>query len=263
MSTRRAPYSTTGDGAARRDAAPGLGLSMLPPEQRSVNFIHFTTAVHFVKSFGYTSCVAKLERREREKAEFRDEVLAAARRIVLKEGFDALTMRKIAEAIDYAPGTIYLYFESRDAIAHELCHAGFEEFLAALRPAAAVVDPVERLRELGRRYVRFGLENPETYRLIFMEDPKYTTVAFREHEQAADSPGMQALSLLISIFSELRARERLASNAEPAALAETTWAMVHGIVSLKIAHAGTFPLTSSDELLELVTDSLILGLLKR
>ena len=70
--------------------------------------------------------MARVERREREKAEFRQIVLDAARQIVLEEGFDALSMRKIADAIEYAPGTIYLYFESRDAIAFELCRGGFE-----------------------------------------------------------------------------------------------------------------------------------------
>jgi AcrR family transcriptional regulator len=207
--------------------------------------------------------VAKLERREREKAEFREEVLAAARRIVLKEGFDALTMRKIAEAIEYAPGTIYLYFDSRDEIAFELCRAGFEEFLAALMPATSITDPLERLRDLGRRYVRFGLKNPETYRLIFMDDPKYATVAFAEHAETPDSPGMRALGLLISIFSELRDRRRLASAADPAALAEMMWVAVHGIVSLKLNHVERFPQTPTDELVEIVTDTLIRGFLKR
>jgi AcrR family transcriptional regulator len=206
--------------------------------------------------------VTKISRREREKAEFRQDVLTAARRIVLAEGFDALTMRKIAEAIEYAPGTIYLYFESRDAIAFELCRDGFEQLLAALAPATAIADPVERLYDLGRRYVRFGIENPETYRLIFLDDPKYAEFAFHEEAEAADSPGMQALGLLVSIFTELRERERLARDAEPVALAEMMWVAVHGIVSLKINHGDDFPQTPVDELLELINDSLVSGFLK-
>jgi len=204
-----------------------------------------------------------MDRREREKAQFREEVLAAARRIVIEEGFDALTMRKIAEAIEYAPGTIYLYFDSRDAIAFELCRAGFDEFLAALMPATKIADPVERLRDLGRRYVRFGLEHPETYRLIFMDDPKYTEQAFQEHADTADSPGMQALEILVSTFDELRRRKRLASDAEPAALAEMLWIAVHGIVSLKINQADRFPQTPADELRDLMTETLLRGFLKR
>jgi AcrR family transcriptional regulator len=234
---------------------------MAPPERRSVNGVHFTLTVHFVKQLGYTQGVAKTERRERERAEFREEVLAAARRIVLEEGFDALTMRKIADAIEYAPGTIYLYFESRDAIAFELCRAGFESFLAALLPAMSFADPQRRLLDLGRRYIRFGLENPETYRLIFMEEPKYASEAFHEEADAADSPGKQALALLVSTFAELRERDRLAIDAEPAAIAEMIWATMHGIVSLKLTY-DRYPQTSPDELLEVFTNVLVRGLIK-
>lgn len=203
--------------------------------------------------------MAKVDRRERERAEFREEVLAAARKIVLEEGFDGLTMRKIADAIEYAPGTIYLYFESRDAIAFELCRDGFEQFYAALAPAAAKADPVERFAELGRRYIAFGLENPETYRLLFMEDPKYTSAGFQEQADAADTPGHQALGILVGVFDELRAQKRLKSTTDSVVLAETIWAAVHGIVSLKIT-CHPHPEASADELLQSMIDALAGGL---
>jgi AcrR family transcriptional regulator len=203
--------------------------------------------------------MAKVDRRERERAEFREEVLAAARKIVLEEGFDGLTMRKIADAIEYAPGTIYLYFESRDAIAFELCRAGFEQFYAALAPAAAKSDPLERFAELGRRYIKFGLENPETYRLLFMEDPKYSSAGFQERAGVAATPGHRALGILAGIFDELRAQKRLRSKADSLVLAETIWAAVHGIVSLKITLHDD-PQASADELLRSMTAALTGGL---
>lgn len=205
--------------------------------------------------------MARVDRRERERAEFREEVLDAARKIVLEQGFDGLTMRKIADAIEYAPGTIYLYFESRDAIAFELCRTGFEQFYAALAPAAEKTDPVERFAELGRRYIAFGLENPETYRLIFMEDPKYSSAGFEEQAAAADSPGLQALGILVGIFDELRAQKRLNSKADSLVLAETIWATVHGIVSLKITCHG-HPQSSADELLQSTVAALTTGLVQ-
>jgi AcrR family transcriptional regulator len=204
--------------------------------------------------------VARVQRRERERAEFREEVLAAARKIVIEEGFDALTMRKIAEAIEYAPGTIYLYFESRDAIAFALCSAGFETFFEAVAPAAAIADPVERFRELGVRYVKFGLENPETYRLLFMEDPKYSEAGFDERAEAPDSPGTRALGILIGIFDDLRAQKRLKSTADSQTLAEIVWAGVHGIVALHIACHG-FPKASPEDLLETLTATFANGLI--
>lgn len=206
--------------------------------------------------------MARVDRREREKAEFREEVLEAARRIVFEEGFDALTMRKIADAIEYAPGTIYLYFESRDAIAFELCRAGFEALLEALLPAAAIEDPQERLFEFGRRYVRFGMENQQTYRLIFMEDPKFASVIFMEQAEEADSPGMQALGLLVAAFAELRAQKRLAFDAEPQALAEMLWSAAHGIVSLKLTYKHV-PVTDAPALLEAFNESLRVSLFNK
>jgi AcrR family transcriptional regulator len=226
-----------------------------------VNSVHFTLAVHFVKRFGYTRQVAKVDRRERERAEFREEVLAAARKIVLEEGFDALTMRKIADAIEYAPGTIYLYFESRDAIAFELCRTGFEAFFQALAPAAAIADPLQRFADLGRRYIAFGLQNPETYRLLFMEDPKYSSTGFQERAEAPDSPGKRALGILAGIFDELRVQKRLKSKLDSQTLAETVWAAVHGIVSLKIGcHA--YPQSSAEQLVEAMTSALASGLVE-
>jgi AcrR family transcriptional regulator len=225
-----------------------------------VNTVQLPYAVHFVKDLGYTSGVTKISRREREKAEFREDVLAAARRIVLKEGFPALTMRKIADAIEYSPGTIYLYFESRDEIAFELCHKGFEELYAALSPCAKIRDPIERVRDLGRRYVRFGIENPETYRLLFMEDPKFTSALYLENNKEnildPDTPGMQALGLLVSVFVELRAQNRLNVDDDPVALAEMTWSVVHGITSLEITNDAV-PQTPVDQLLERMTDTLL------
>ncbi|HKE36660.1 MAG TPA: TetR/AcrR family transcriptional regulator [Candidatus Baltobacteraceae bacterium] len=203
----------------------------------------------------------KVDRRERERAEFREEVLAAARKIVLEEGFDALTMRKIADAIEYAPGTIYLYFESRDAIAFELCLAGFATFLTALAPATAVADPLKRLKELGRRYIAFGERDPETYRLLFMESPKYSSAGFQERSEAPNSPGIQALAILVGIFDELRAQKRLNSKTDSQTLAETTWAAVHGIVGLKIA-SHDFPKATAEALLESMLDALINGFVK-
>lgn len=226
-----------------------------------MNLVHFTDAVHFVKGFGYTRWVAKVDRRERERAEFREEVLAAARKIVLEEGFDGLTMRKIADAIEYAPGTIYLYFESRDAIAFELSRTGFEQFYAALAPAAKRADPLERFVELGRRYIAFGLENPDTYRLLFMEDPKYSSAGFQEKAEAEDTPGHRALGILVGIFDELRAQKRLNSKLDSLLIAETIWAAVHGIVSLKITCHG-HPQSSADDLLQSMLAALAAGLVK-
>jgi AcrR family transcriptional regulator len=204
--------------------------------------------------------VPRTLRREREKAAFREEVLAAARAIVLEEGFEALTMRKIGDAVEYAAGTIYLYFESRDAIAFELCRRGFEELRAALAPAATIADPEKRLREMGRLYVQFGIDRSESYRLIFMEDAKYSSAIFAKRADDADSPGMQALQAIVGTFDELRAAGRLVSDASSQELAETIWSGVHGIVSLAITFT-QIPETPPARLSQIMTDGILSGLI--
>ena len=197
-------------------------------------------------------------RREREKSELRAKILDAARDIVLREGFGALTIRKLAEAIEYAPGTLYLYFENRDAIARELSSEGFRSLLDAFAPAAQVADPVARLEAVGHAYVRFGMQNPETYRLIFMEDPQLTTAVFKA---AADDPGQRAYRALIEPLEELRAAGRLAPDAEVQALADTLWAVVHGIVSLKLTCPG-FPVTPVEPLVDTALRTFLDGLVR-
>jgi len=176
------------------------------------------------------------ERKERQKAELRDQILAAARRIVLDEGFASLTMRKIADAIEYSPGTIYLYFESREEIALQLCREGFSVLLAALAPAAAVSDPVERLRDIGRRYIDFAMSEPETYRLIFMDDPKFMKEVFGENgeRKTDDEPGSRAYAFLETTVGECIATERF-RQVDTRMAAQLLWAAMHGIVSLKIS----------------------------
>jgi AcrR family transcriptional regulator len=195
-------------------------------------------------------------RRERERSELRAKILDAARDIVLREGFGALTIRKLAEAIEYAPGTIYLYFENRDAIARELSSEGFRSLLEAFAPAGAVADPLARLEAVGRAYVRFGMENPETYRLIFMEDPQLTNAVFKE---AADDPGQRAYRALTDPLEELRAAGRLRPDADIHALADTLWAVVHGIVSLKLTCPG-FPVTPVEPLVDTALRTILDGL---
>lgn len=199
-----------------------------------------------------------VQRRERERTELRERILEAARDIVRREGFGALTIRKIADAIEYAPGTLYLYFENRDAIARELSFEGFRKLLEVFAPATKVTDPLSRLEAIGRAYVRFGMKNPEMYRLIFMEDPQLTTAVFKA---AGDDPGQRAYRALIDPLDELRVAGRLRPDADVQALADTLWSVVHGIVSLKLTCPG-FPLTPVEPLVKTALRTVLDGLVR-
>ncbi|MFP2904257.1 TetR/AcrR family transcriptional regulator [Pyxidicoccus sp. 3LFB2] len=195
------------------------------------------------------------ERKERQRAELREQIVRVARDMVMREGFSALSMRKLADAVEYAPATLYLHFENRDAIARELVVRGFQDLLAALEPAATVEEPLERLARLAEAYVKFGLEQPETYRLIFMEDPKLSTALF----SSAEGAGPKSFGVLARVFEDLKAAGRITEDAEPSKLAEVLWAGVHGIVSLRLTCTG-FNGSPADELARLLVATLVDGL---
>lgn len=217
-----------------------------------------------------------VERKSRQKQALRERILDAARRIVMREGFAALSMRKIADAIEYSPATLYLHFASRDEIAQALCAEGFAQLLETFVPLARIADPADRLKALGRAYVAFGVAHPETYRLIFMEDPSYTGAALggvtaasgaaaaaasKEAEIAAvreanltpvkadHDPGDASLRIMIDALEELKAAGRLAASVDVAVWAEAFWATMHGIVALSLT-CPVFPTAPLDTVVD-------------
>jgi AcrR family transcriptional regulator len=197
------------------------------------------------------------ERRQRDKENLRRRILEVSREIVIAEGFDALTIRRVADAVEYAPGTLYLYFENRDAIARALCLEVYQAMYAALSPVAKVKEPAKRLRAFLRKYVTFALDQPEMYRLALMSDPKFSDVLLRDGPiEGSNGPGQKTFALLVQTIAELRQKE-----AGAFALAEMVWVSVHGLVSLKIVcHA--YPVTPADTLADMLADTLLAGMMQ-
>ena len=163
------------------------------------------------------------ERRERQKAELRDLILAAAGRIIADDGFHALTMRKIADAIEYSAATIYLHFASRDEIALELVRDGFTKLVERMAPAAAEPDPLTRIQSIGRAYLAFAESEPETYRLIMLQ-----------LKASDDDLGGTAFGLLVTTVQELI--DRGIYRPLPAGtIAALLWSSLHGIAALKLS----------------------------
>ena len=110
------------------------------------------------------------ERKEREKVELKSQILDAARTLLLSHGQDGLSIRKIAEVIEYSPATIYLYFSDKDDILHELMEIGFGVMNEYMKNAYTETDPVQRIYKIGHAYITFGLENKDWYELMFNSD---------------------------------------------------------------------------------------------
>src|ERR1700743_408836 len=98
------------------------------------------------------------ERRERERAEVREKILEAARALFVSEGYEAVTMRKIAERIEYSPTAIYLHFKDKETVLRELCDTDFLALAKKFERIGRIADPIERLRKAAQAYTGFGLD---------------------------------------------------------------------------------------------------------
>ncbi len=200
------------------------------------------------------------ERRERERAELRDKILDAARDLFVAEGYDKVTMRRIAERIEYSPTAIYLHFADKAALLAELVAKDFAVFAAQFAKLAKVTDPLERLLKTGRAYVDFGLQHPNHYLLMFMLPRPAGADELAKH---SGDPQTDAYAFLLGCVQACIASGKLRKDVTDAqAIAQILWMAMHGIVSLHIVQEGGGgpPLKRPKELVGVMLDALVNGL---
>jgi AcrR family transcriptional regulator len=174
--------------------------------------------------------VGTAERRERDRLEMREAILAAAMKLFAEESFEKTTMRRIAEAIEYTPGAIYSYFKDKDEILYALHQRGFDTLYAMQQPALAIADPVKRLRRLAEIYLEFAFANPQAYDLMFI-----ASGTGRSIEEADDwHCGERAYDVLRRTIAEIIDADRMRGTRDVEVATFAAWAAVHGIASLVI-----------------------------
>jgi AcrR family transcriptional regulator len=175
-----------------------------------------------------------IERRQRERANTRDKILDAARKMFVGVGYEATTMRAIAAQIEYTPTAIYHHFRSKEALLTELCAQDFRALAQAFQRIERVEDPVVRIDRIGAAYVDFALDYPMHYQLMFMTprpplDPDETGLS-------RGDPTEDAYAFLRDTVTEAIVAGRLRPEfQDPDEVAQMLWATVHGIVSIRIA----------------------------
>ena len=171
------------------------------------------------------------ERRERERQEMQSLILDAAREQFATEGYEAVTMRKIAEKIEYSPTAIYFHFKDKLSLLRELVDRDFAAFAAVLQRTANVKDPVERLRRVGYAYVDLALEHPNHYRFLFMTP--HPALAPEESAIQKGNPDQDAYAFLRAIIVEAIDQGRLKPELkDPDQVSQLAWAAAHGLVAL-------------------------------
>lgn len=203
------------------------------------------------------------DRRERERLALRARIMDAARRLFAEKGYQAVTIRSIAEAIEYSPRTIYLHFKDKEDLLRQLCIEDFRVFSENLAQHMTVRDPIQRLTNTGRAYAEFALTHPNHYGLMFMSPP--AVPPDEETLQHSGDPEKDAYALLVGAVKEAIGQELFKPEfQDPDLVAQILWAGSHGVVSQHLTHTGEgyVPWRLIDERVAMMGHIMIAGLLR-
>jgi len=143
------------------------------------------------------------ERKKRERDQRRELILNAANEIMQKEGIDNISIRKIANKIEYSPAIIYHYFQDKDDIINHLMKTGYQKIVSGLSSVLADGDtPEELLKKLTRTYIEVALQMPDEYKSVQLSNSpgilEYTSSLF-----AGASEKKPALKILFQCLKEI------------------------------------------------------------
>jgi AcrR family transcriptional regulator len=178
------------------------------------------------------------ERKGRERAEREYRIVAAARVIAEREGWDAVTIRRLAEEIEYSQPVLYSHFENRDAIVAAVAVEGFKELTVALREAASEsTGRRNALKNVAMAYLAFALSCPALYEAMFIlpTNLRFAEAGTRPELRAA----FEALAAVVTPFC-----------VDVAVVTETFWAALHGLAALE--RSGRIRLSARGERIALV-----------
>jgi AcrR family transcriptional regulator len=175
--------------------------------------------------------------RERRQQRTRQAILDAARQIIAREGAAALSMRELAQRIDYSPAAIYEYFGSKDEILEAVTVEGHARLMAAMQQVDESLAARVYLLELGLAYIRFAMRNPDYYLLMFTSCPSGATM-----ERMMQ--GGSSFPLLVGAIR--RGLDEGAFLTRPdfglMEMAYAAWATVHGVAMLRLTYLQEIPL---------------------
>lgn len=193
--------------------------------------------------------------------DLRRALLEAAATVVAERGVEGLTLREVARRAGVSHAAPYHHFADRGALVSALAVAGLARLRDEQRAVAAVPGPAsQRIRALGYAYVRFALEDPARFRLIWRPELRGT-----DEPTEVDETGAESYEPLVQAIAEGQAEGELAEG-DTADLALGAWSAVHGLALLLVD--GPLRLQVSDwseaePLAAAVTDVVLDGLAKR
>lgn len=163
-----------------------------------------------------------------EEVPLRDQILDISRHLLYEEGYKSLSMRKIAKQANVSATSIYLYFENKDHLLHTLIEESVEDLSRYIESEALPKnDSIERFKAITKSYVRFGLENPEKYEIIY----KVRSGSMARYPKEKFRKARRAYELLVKTLEE-SVSQGLMEVDQPVVAAYSIWAQLHGVVSV-------------------------------
>jgi AcrR family transcriptional regulator len=178
--------------------------------------------------------VGAADRRIRERQDMKSRILTAAADLIREEGYEKLTIRKVADRIEYSPMALYNHFSDKDAILKELAEEGLAKFLSAA-PGRSSLSPLDELRRYMLGYIHFAIKNPEEYRLIFMTQRgplAATSKVSQTVDHVPEGNGRLAFARLVECVSACGVEYDVFQDVFAVAL--FLWTGIHGASSLLI-----------------------------
>lgn len=185
----------------------------------------------------------------------RAEILEAAERIFVAEGYEGATIRKIADEVGVSSTALYMHFQDKACILHEICEGTFRNLLATnAEVAGKPLDPVSRTKMMLQAYMRWGFEHPNAYQLVYCQRgpgaeplPQGTNVLSR-----------QCYDVFAGVVREVAASGRLRLGSADSA-AQALWMACHGVVALYTSRP-SFDWADREELMQVTLDGLLHGI---
>jgi len=184
------------------------------------------------------------------------EILEAAERIFVADGYGGATIRKIADEVGVSSTALYMHFRDKDEILHEICLGWLQALLQQNSEIAArPTDAVTRVRMVLEAYMRMGLEHPNAYRLVYCTTPRGGESPIRD---ATTEVAEQCYARYLGVVREVAAEGRLrVGDADSAA--QALWVACHGLVALVITRPGV-DWAPPDQLISELLEGLLHGL---
>ncbi|HEY2708531.1 MAG TPA: TetR/AcrR family transcriptional regulator [Caulobacteraceae bacterium] len=185
----------------------------------------------------------------------RREILEAAERIFVVEGYEGATIRKIADDVGVSSTALYMHFRDKDEILHEICLAAVQTLLDQNSDIAGrPTDSVARFRLMLEAYMQMGFEHPNAYLLVFCATPRGGPSPIRD---ATAEVSARCYDCYVGVVREIAAEGRLrVGDADTAA--QALWAACHGLVALVITRPNV-DWAPTGKLASVLLDSLLHG----